>query len=98
MLPFRFSSVITAKISVIQQKNVRLKLSVLSVEKATHTKDARTEKNSNPNVLIVKDHMLQTIKVSSLQKAGVPSTCGGQPKKLCLHFETKYGSDSTIPG
>ena len=69
MLPFRFSSVKTAKISVIRPKNVRLKLSVLSVEKATHTKDARTEKNSNPNVLIVKDHMLQTIKGVQLTKS-----------------------------
>ena len=98
MLPFRSSSVITAKISDIRPKTVRLKLSVLSVEKATLTKDAQTEKNSNPNVLTVKDHMLQTIKGVQLIKTGVPSTCGGQPKKLCLHFETKLGSDSTSPG
>ena len=34
---------------------------MLSVEKATHTKVAQTEKKSNQNVLIAKDHMLQTI-------------------------------------
>ena len=39
MLPFRSSSVITANISDIRPK---------TVEKATLTKDARTEKNSNP--------------------------------------------------
>ena len=68
MLPFRSSSVITAKISDIRPKTVRLKLSVLSVEKATLTKDAQTEKNSNPNVLTVNDHMLQTIKGVQLIK------------------------------
>ena len=68
VLPFRSSSVITAKISDIRPKTVRLKLSVLSVEKATLTKDAQTEKHSNPNVLTVKDHMLQTIKDVQLIK------------------------------
>ena len=68
MLPFRSSSVITVKISDIRPKTVRQKLSVLSVEKATLTKDAQTEKNSNPNVLTVKDHMLQTIKGVQLTK------------------------------
>ena len=61
MLPFRSSSVITANISDIRPKTVRQKLSVSS-EEATLTKDARTEKNTNLNVPIVKDHMLQTIK------------------------------------
>ena len=56
MLPFQSSSVITVKISDIQPKTVRQKLNVSSVEKATLTKDAQTEKNSNPNVLTVKDH------------------------------------------
>ena len=55
---FRSSSVITASISAIRPKIVRLKPSVSSVEKATHTKDAQIEKKSNLNVLIVKDHML----------------------------------------
>ena len=53
---------------------MRLKLSVLSVEKATLTKDAQTDKNknnSNPNVLTVKDHMLQTIKGVQLIKKQV---------------------------
>ena len=59
MLPFRSSSVITANISDIRPKTVKQKLSVSSVE-ATLTKDARTEKNTNLNVPIVKDHMLQT--------------------------------------
>ena len=49
-------------------KTVRQKLSVLSVEKANLTKDAQTEKNSNPHVLTVKDHMLQTIKGVQLIK------------------------------
>ena len=49
-------------------KIVRLKPSVSSVEKATHIKDAQIEKKSNPNVLIVKDHML-------------PITKGVQPTK-----------------
>ena len=40
----------------------------LSVEKATLTKDAQTEKNSNPNVITVKDHMLQIIKGVQLIK------------------------------
>ena len=62
MLPFRFSSVTTASISVIRPKIVRLKPSVSSVEKATHIKDARIEKKSNLNVLIVKDHMLPITK------------------------------------
>ena len=61
MLPFRSSSVITVKTSDIQPKTVRQKLIVLSVEKATLTKDAQTEKNSNPNVLTVKDHMLSSL-------------------------------------
>ena len=46
MLPFRSSSVITAKISDIRPKAVRQKLNVLFVEKATHTKDAQTEKKA----------------------------------------------------
>ena len=71
MLPFRSSSVITVKISDSWPKTVRQKLSVLSVEKATLTKDAQTEKNSNPNVLTVKDHMLQTIKGVQLIKKQV---------------------------
>ena len=41
---------------------------MLSVEKATHTKDAQTEIKSNQNVLIAKDHMLQTIKGVQLIK------------------------------
>ena len=69
VLPFWSSSVITAKISDIRPKTVRQKLSVLSVEKATLTKDAQTEKNSNPNVLTAKDHMLQTIKGVQLIKS-----------------------------
>ena len=68
MLPFQSSSVITAKISDIRPKTVRQKLNVLSVEKATHTKDAQTEKKGNQNVLIAKDHMLQTIKGVQLIK------------------------------
>ena len=62
MLPFRSSSVTAANISDIRPKTVRQKLSVSSVEKATLIKDARIEKNSNLNVPIVKDHMLQTTK------------------------------------
>ena len=41
------------------------------MEKATHTKDAQTEKKSNQNVLIAKDHMLQTIKGVQLIKKQV---------------------------
>ena len=48
MLPFRSSSVITTKISDIRPKTVGQKLNVLSVEKATHTKDAQTEKKKQP--------------------------------------------------
>ena len=70
MLPFWSSSVITAKISDTRPKTVRLKLSVSSVEKATLTKDAQTETNGNPNVLTVKDHMLQTSKGVQLIKSG----------------------------
>ena len=62
MLPFRSGSVITAKISDTQPKIARQKLNVSSVEKATHTKDVQTEKESNQNVLIAKDHVLLTIK------------------------------------
>ena len=46
MLPFRPSSVITAKTLDIRPKTVGQKLNVLSVEKATHTKDAQTEKKA----------------------------------------------------
>ena len=49
-------------------KNCKAKLNVLSVEKATLTKDAQTEKNSNQNVLTVENHMLQTIKGVQLIK------------------------------
>ena len=98
MLPFRSGSVITAKISDTQPKIVKQKLNVSSVEKATHTKDAQTEKKSNQNVLIVKDHMLLTIKGVQLIKTGIPSTCGGQPKTLCLHFKAKFGPASTTKG
>ena len=62
MLPFRFSSVITASISAIWPKIVRLKPSVSSVEKTTQIKDARIKKKSNLNVLIVKVHMLPITK------------------------------------
>ena len=86
MLPFRSSSVITAKISDIGPKTVRQKLNVLFVEKAAHTKNAQTEKKSNQNVLIAKDHMLQTINGIQLIKNSIPSTCGGQPKKAMLPF------------
>ena len=44
VLPFRSGSVITAKISDTRPKIVRQKLSVSSVEKAIHSKDAQTEK------------------------------------------------------
>ena len=33
-----------------------------------------------------------------LAKKGIPSTCGGQPKKLCLHFKAKLGPTSTTQG
>ena len=85
MLPFRFSSVITAKISVIRPKNVRLKLSVLSVEKA-NKKDARTEKNSNPNVLTVKDHMLQTTRGVQLTKSRCSVNMWWTTKKVMPPF------------
>ena len=35
---------------------------------------------------------------TAYKKAGVQSTCGGQPKKLRLHFKTKLGSASTTQG
>ena len=44
MLPFRSGSVLTAKISDTRPKIMRQNLNVSSVEKATHTKDAQTEK------------------------------------------------------
>ena len=43
-------------------KNCEAKIKCVICGMATLTKDARTEKNSNPNVPSVKDHMLQTIK------------------------------------
>ena len=86
VLPFRFSSVITAKISVIRPKNVRLKLSVLSVEKVTHSKDARTEKNSNPNALVVKDHMLPIIKGVQLTKSRCSVNMWWTTKKVMPPF------------
>ena len=46
VLPFRSSSVITAKISETRPKIVRQELNVPSVEKATHTKDAQIEKKA----------------------------------------------------
>ena len=98
VLPFRSSSVITAKISDIRPKTVGQKLNVLSVEKATHTKDAQTERKSNQNVRIAKDHMLETIKGVQLTKKGILSTCSGQPKNLCLHFKAKLGPASTTQG
>ena len=83
MLPFWSSSVITVKSSDIRPKTVRQKLSVLSVEKATLTKDAQTEKNSNPNVLTVKDHMLQTIKGVQLIKNRCSVNMWWTTKKIC---------------
>ena len=61
MLPFRPGSVITAEISATRPK-------IKSVEKATHTKDAQTEKKSNQSVLIAEDHVLLTIKGVQLIK------------------------------
>ena len=61
------------------------------MEKATHTKDAQTEKNGNQSMLTVKDHMLPTVKGVQLIKTGVLPTCDGQPKNLCLHSEAKCG-------
>ena len=46
MLPLRSDSVGTAKISDTRPKIVRQKLNVSSVQKATHTKDAQTEKKA----------------------------------------------------
>ena len=44
VLPFQSGRVITVKISDTRPKIVRQKLNVSSVKKATHTKDAQTEK------------------------------------------------------
>ena len=90
MLPFRSGSVITAKISDTRQKIVRQKINVSSVETATHTKDAQTEK-SKQNALIVKDHMLLTIKGVQLIKNRYSVNMWWTSKKVFLHYETVTG-------
>ena len=32
------------------------------------------------------------------KKAGIPSTCVEKPKKVCVHFKTKFGLSSTTQG
>ena len=61
-LQFRSSSVTTAKVSHIWPKILGQNKNALSVETTIHTKDARIEKQENPNVLIVRDHMLHLTK------------------------------------
>ena len=48
--------------------------------------DAQTEKNSNPNVLIVKDHMLQTIKGVQLTKSRCSVNMWWTTKKVMPPF------------
>ena len=55
---FRYSSAGIVKVSAIRQKRVGPKPNVLSVERATITKDALTERKSSQNAPTVKGHML----------------------------------------
>ena len=79
-------SVITASISVIRPKIVKLKPSVSSVEKDTHIKDARTERKSNQNVQTVKDHMLPIIKGVQPTKNRCSDNIWWTTKKAMLQF------------
>ena len=79
-------------------KNCQAKTKCVICGKGHSHKGCPNRENVNLNVPIVKDHMLQTTEGVQPTKAGVPATCGGQPKKLCLYFKAKLGFDSTTPG
>ena len=72
------------KISDTQPKIVRQRLNVSSVE--TPTKDAQTEKKSNQNVLIAKDHMLLTIQGVQLIKNRYSVNMWWTTKNVMLPF------------
>ena len=79
-------------------KNCKAKIKCVICGEGHSHKGCPNREKSNQNVLIAKDHMLQTIKSVQLIKTGIRSTCGGQPKKLCLHFKAKLGPASTTQG
>ena len=79
-------------------KNCKAKIKcVICGEGHSHKGYPNREKN-NQSVLTAKDHMMLTMKGVQLIKTGIPSTCGGQQNRLCLHFKTKLGPASTTPG
>ena len=61
-LQFRSSSATAAKVSDIRPKIVGENKNVSSAERTIHIKDARIEKQENPNVLTVRGHMLHLTK------------------------------------
>ena len=91
VLPFRSDSVITAKFSDTRPKIVRQKLNMSSVEKATHTKDAQTEKNQ-PKCAKCKRPHVANYKGCPAYKKRFSVNMWSTNKKLCLHFKTNFAS------
>ena len=57
------------------------------MEKATHTKDAQTEKKQPKSTNCKGPHVGNYEGCPSYKKTGILSTCSGEPKKLCLHLK-----------
>ena len=57
------------------------------MEKATHTKDAQTEKKQPKSTNCNGPHVANYEGCPACKKTGILSTCSGEPKKLCLHLK-----------
>ena len=73
---FRSSSTTTAGVSDIRPKIVGQNKNAFSAERTIHIKDARIEKQENPNVLILRGHTLHLTKGVQNTKTGIQATCG----------------------
>ena len=66
---------------------------VISTGWFPHKLSAVAQWLSNANAWL-QNYLLQNYVLNN----GVPSTCGRQPKKLCLHSKAKFGPSSTTQG
>ena len=97
-LQFLYSSAGTAKVSVIRPNHVCPKQDVLSVGRVIIIlKRLPNKEKSSQNVPIVMGHMLHPTKGVQDTKPDIWTTCGGQPKIVCLNSTPKLGSPIT-PG
>ena len=80
-------------------RNCKAKIKCVICGEGHLHKGCPNREKSNQNVLIAKDHMLLTIKgVQLIKNRYSINICGGQPKKLCLHFKANFRPASQPKG